>query len=294
MHRCRSGKGQGRIKINLEASETLHALFSQESDTSLVFSAAEHAANEKGDHSTSFTSTNETVSTNTCAGVNSLPRIVTAAPQPDHDNDADKKDAVNSTGSGPKRSSPPPIKLPLLPTQQPPRRIRSSVRRTPATNSNAEKRSPLPVKPLVLPTQQLSQPERTRSSVRRTPRNSDAEKQASPPPTKPLPTQPERIRFSVQWMPINFDVKKHSPSPTKPPTLPTQQLSQPERIRSSVRRTPSNFDAEKHSPPPTAKPPTSPLCQPKRLCSAALKRKAPFINYDTANDVSSPIVNYYM
>ena len=202
MDQRKSKKSQGRIRVNPEASETLHALFSQDSDTSLVFSAAEYAANEKGETTTS-TSTSETYVTNTCAGVISLPKIVTAPLPPNHDNEADKKDAVTSTGSGAKRSSPPPIKLPLLPThqiRQPPRRIRSSLRRTPA-NSNAEKRPPPPIKLPLIPTQQLPKPERIRSSVRRMlPSNSNAEKRSAPSPIKlPAPTagpprQPERIR----------------------------------------------------------------------------------------------------
>ena len=205
MDRRNSRKSQGRITINLEASDKIQALFSQESDTSLVFSAAEHAANEKGettDHATS-TSTSKTNVTNTCVGVISLPKIVNTPP-PNHGNEAEKENA----GSGVKRSSPPPIKLPLLPThqiRQPPKRIRSSLRRTPA-NANAEKPlrlPPAPIKPQLIPTQQFPQPERIRSSVRRTlPSNSkaaNAEKHSAPPPMKPPapttpPRQPERIR----------------------------------------------------------------------------------------------------
>ena len=272
MDRRNSRKSQGRITINLEASDKIQALFSQKSDTSLVFSAAEHAANEKGettDHATS-TSTSKTNVTNTCVGVISLPKIVnTPPPPPNHGNEAEKE----NPGSGVKRSSPPPIKLPLLPThqiRQPPKRIRSSLRRTPA-NANAEKPlrlPPAPLKPQLIPTQQFPQPERIRSSLRRTPANANAEK-------------PLRL----------------PPAPLKPQLIPTQQFPQPECIRSSVRRTlPSNSkatssNAKKRSAPPPMKPPapTTPPCQPERICSASLERKATFISPPTTNEVSGSL-----
>ena len=173
MDRRYSKKSQGRIKINLEASEKLNELFSQESsqesNTSLVFSATESTPNEKGettDYSTSSASTtNETKFTNTCSGVISLPKIVIAPRPLLYDNAAEKKDA---TGSGAGKNSPPPIKLPLLSTTRQvirQQRVRSSVRRTPLTSNPekpSEKRSSPPVKP--------------------------------PPPTKGQPRQPERIR----------------------------------------------------------------------------------------------------
>ena len=163
MDRRYSKKSQGRIRINLEASEKLNELFSQESDTSLVFSAAEFAANDKRETTDHSTSSTETKSTNTCAGVNSLPRIVVAPRPPPRDNAAEKNDA---TGSSVGKSSPPPIKLPLLSTTRQvirQQRVRSSVRRTPAT-SNPEKHSSPPVKPPPPTTRPPRQSERIRSA----------------------------------------------------------------------------------------------------------------------------------
>lgn len=129
----RGRKNQGRIKINFEASETLNALFSELSDTSLVSSAAEHAANEKGEtaeHLNDHTSTTNEANYNTCIGVNSLPKIVITPAA--NDNRTKKNGAVDSNV---KEHFLPSIKPPLLPTSQlrlPTERIRSaSLRRTP-------------------------------------------------------------------------------------------------------------------------------------------------------------------
>ena len=167
MMRYNSKKSQGRIKINPEASAKLHALFSQESDASLVSSAAERTAKEKGeataDLSTSSTSVTECDHANTCGGVISLPKIV-ITPPPANGNEPEKKAAVTTTSSDTGKLSPPPLKLPLLPTSQlrQPERIRSAaLRRTPA-NSNGKKQ---PQPPLKLP---LIKPERvTSASLRR-------------------------------------------------------------------------------------------------------------------------------
>ena len=160
MMRYNSKKSQGRIKINIEASDKLRALFSQDSDASMVSSAADHTANEKGeataDLSTSTTSVIESDHANTCAGVNSLPKIV-ITPPPANGNEAEKKD-----GAG--KHSPPPLKLPLLPTSllRPPERVCSAaLRRTPASCNGKKQTQP----PLKLP---LIQPERiTSASLRR-------------------------------------------------------------------------------------------------------------------------------
>lgn len=136
MDRFNSKKSQGRIKINIEASEKLNALFSQPSDTSLVYSPAEQAANEKrettddrGDRTTS-TSAAEANCADTCGGVNSLPRIVITPPA--NDNQTAKKDVRASSDA--KKLSLPAIKPPLLQTSQlhSPGRIRSAMRRTPS------------------------------------------------------------------------------------------------------------------------------------------------------------------
>lgn len=123
-------KSQGRIKINFEASEKLSILFSQQSDTNLVFSSAEHVANEKGkatEHHDDHKSITEANYNNTCVRVNSLPKIV-IKPAANEKNGA----AITSTNSNIKTNSPPTIKLPLLPTS-PQQRIRSaSLRRTPS------------------------------------------------------------------------------------------------------------------------------------------------------------------
>ena len=62
-----------------EASETLNSFFSQQSDTAMVSSSAEHAANDKGetatDHQTSYDHLNIVNYNNTCVGVNPQPEI---------------------------------------------------------------------------------------------------------------------------------------------------------------------------------------------------------------------------
>ena len=148
-------KGQGRITINVEASEKLQALFSQESDTSLVFSVAECSENPKGDaktdHSTSSTSTTDRNFINTCVKVDSLPKIV-ITPPPANGNGAEKKGVVASSTT--KEHSPPLVKFPLLPIslRRQSERIRyASSRRTPAS-SNVKKSSQPPIKlPLLKP-----------------------------------------------------------------------------------------------------------------------------------------------
>ena len=163
MMRYNSKKSQGRIKINTQASDKLRALFSQESDVGMVSSAAENAGNGKGDAtavlSTSYTALNEGDHADTCAGVNSLPRIV-ITPPPANGNEAETK-----YGAG--KRSPPPIKLPLLPTPRPtlrptllrpPERVYSArLQRTPATNGKKQPTQP----PLKLP---LIQPQRITSA----------------------------------------------------------------------------------------------------------------------------------
>ena len=155
MMRYNSKKSQRLIKINTKASDKFRALFSQESDANMVSSAAEHAANGKGDAtavlSTSSTAMNKGDYVDTCAGVNSLPRIV-ITPPPANGNEAETK-----YGAG--KRSPPPIKLPLLPTLLcPPERVCSAgLRSTPATNGKKQSAQP----PLKLP---LIQPKRIASA----------------------------------------------------------------------------------------------------------------------------------
>jgi len=130
-------KSQGRIKINLEASEKLSILFPQQSNTSLVSSSAEHVANEKGEANGEHgdrTSTTEANYNNTCGEVNSLPKILITPAA--NDNEAERNGiAITSANSNVKTNSPPTIKPPLLPTSRLclPQRIRSaSLQRTPS------------------------------------------------------------------------------------------------------------------------------------------------------------------
>lgn len=119
-------KSQGRININAKAPEKLLALFSQESDTSLVSSVAERST-DKGeitvDHSISSTSiTDSNFNTATCVGANSLPKIVITPSQSAYGNRTEKRGVVTS---GAKENSTPTMKLPPLPISQlrPPERI---------------------------------------------------------------------------------------------------------------------------------------------------------------------------
>ena len=150
-------KSQGRISSNVEVSEKLQALFSQQSDTSLVSSVAECSADEKGevkaDHSTS-TSTAVRNFINTCVEVNSLPKIVITPPPPANGNGAEKEGNVNSDDN--KHS----IKLPLL--LRPAERIPSASSRS---TRGIVKKTPPRQPPLKLP---LLKPDRICSaSLRR-------------------------------------------------------------------------------------------------------------------------------
>ena len=163
MDRSKSSKSQGRIKINAEASEKLLALFSQESDTSLVSSIAECSADDQGEATPDPISTS-TIDRNfnTCVGVNSLPKIVITPPQPADGNGTKKEGVVASTISGTEEHSIKFLPLPISQLRQPERICSASSRRTPAS-SNVKKSSQPP--PLKLP---LLKPERISSaSLRR-------------------------------------------------------------------------------------------------------------------------------
>ena len=197
--RYNSKKSQGRIKINTKASDKLRALFSQESDAGMVSSAAEHATNGKGDAtavlSTSSTTRNEGDHADTCAGVNSLPRIV-ITPPPANGNEAETKD-------GDRKRSPPPFKLPLLPKSllRPPERVCSAgLRRTPATNGKKQPAQPPLKLPLIQPQRVTSASLRRKQSSHQTrPRptpigeEKEADNTSDPPATASLPSSTANV-----------------------------------------------------------------------------------------------------
>ena len=158
MDRSKMKESRGRINSNAssnaEASEKLQALFSQESDTSLVSSVADCSADEKReatvDSSTSATDSNFN---NTCVEVNSLPKIV-ITPPPANVKGTEKQAEKKEVTSGTKEHFPS-IKIPTCPAE----RIRS------ASLGRNQASSDVKRKPLKLP---LLKPDRISSaSVRR-------------------------------------------------------------------------------------------------------------------------------